>query len=215
MDISYVAWIALVVGIIAAISVAVTFLRMDSAKTAAKGLSDRLRQREAELDALRDSKTECERALAVVTERGSRIPALETSLREAQDLIERLREEQASAERELSAKREQLSAKTESTERLDSVVRELRDRLAGGESLCKDLAERSDALKLEKAALESQAAEMSVRHHEKSDALDRLRREHAEMGEVLAAARSESADLRAEAATLREAISQERRQTEE
>jgi Holliday junction resolvase len=265
--------------ILAAAIVVLALRRFVPAKAADGDAAEKLRQREAELAVLREAKVASDRGLAVAEEKASRIPGLDASLREARELVERLREEKTAAERALSAKseaaiaevraakgkveealatkseaverlevadrevrgrlaaaekaqadlasrydalknekakvEEALATKSEAVGRLEAADREVRDRLGAGDKAQTELVARCDALKIEKSNLESKAAESAVLLAEKSDALERLRREHGEVQDALKVARSEPPELRAQLATLQETLSQERKQSEE
>lgn len=223
--------------IIAAVIVVLALRRFPPSKGSDGGAAERLRLREAELDALRVAKAESDRGLAVAEERASRISGLDAELREAREVVQRVREEKAAAERTFGAAREALSAKSEAAlaevragkgkveealaakleavERLEAADREVRDRLAAAEKAQADLIARCDALKDEKAKVEGALAV-------KSEVLERLEAADREVRDRLTAteaalnvARSEPPELRAQLSTMQETLSQERKQNEE
>ncbi len=230
--------LVVVAGAIIAAVLVVLALRSFSPSRAAEGdATERLRHREAELEALRVAKAESDRGLAVAEERASRISGLEEALREARERIERLREEKTAAERDFGAAREvllsksdaalaevraekgkadeALAAKSEAVDRLEAAERELRNRLAAAEKGQADLVVHCDMLKSEKAKIEEALAV-------KSEAIDRLEAADREVRARLAAteaellaSRAEPPELRTQLATLQETLSQERRQNEE
>jgi DNA recombination protein RmuC len=187
-DVVYFAAIVIAGAIIAAVIVVVALRRFLSAKASEGGAAEKLRQREADLEALRVAKAECDRGLAVAQEKASRIPGVEAALREARELVERLSEEKTAAERAFGATREALSAKCE------AALAEVR---AGKGRVEETLAAKSEAV----ARLE--AADREGR--------DRLAATEA----ALNAARSEPPELRAQLATMQETLSQERKQNAE
>jgi hypothetical protein len=168
-DVIQVALIVVAGAIVAAIIVIVAIRSFLPAKGADGDAAEGLRQREAELEALRVAKAESDRRLAVAEEKASRIPGLDATLRETRELVERLREEKTAAERAFGAARETLAAKceaaladirmgkgkveealaakSEAVERLEAADRELRDRLAAGERGRADLVARYDTLR--------------------------------------------------------------------
>lgn len=188
IDVIHVALIVIAGAIIAAVIVVLALRRLLSAKAADGDAAERLRQREADLEALRVAKAESDRGLAVAEEKASRIFGVEAALREARELVERLREEKTAAERAFGATREALSAKSEAT------LAEVR---AGKGKVEEALAAKSEAVE------RLEAADREVR--------DRLAATEA----ALNAARSEPPELRAQLATMQETLSQERKQNEE
>jgi hypothetical protein len=113
MDVIHVALIVVAGAIIAAVIVVLALRTFPPSKAADGDTAEKLRQREAELEALRVAKAESDRGLAVAEEKASRISGLDAELREAREVVQRVREEQAAAERAFGAAREALSAKSE------------------------------------------------------------------------------------------------------
>ncbi|MGH7269992.1 MAG: DNA recombination protein RmuC, partial [Polyangiaceae bacterium] len=159
--------------------------RFPAAKPAGGDVAEKLRQLDAELEALRQAKGESDRGLAVA---GSRIPTLEASLREALALVERLRDEKTAAERAHGAAKEALASKSEAA---------LAEARAGKAKVEESLAAKSEAVE----RLEAAHREVRGRLAAAEDALN--------------TARSEAPELRTELAKVQEALSQERKHTEE
>ena len=227
-----------VAGAIVASSVLALALRsILSAKAADRDAAEQLRQRQAELDALRIARAENDRGLAIAEERASRVPALEAALQEARECIERQRQESTEVERAFGAVREELSAKfeamlaelrvgkghaeealaakSEAVQRLEAVDRELRARFVANETAHAEVVARCDLLKSEKARV-AEALAAKAEAVQRLEAADREARERLATTEgALAAARAEPPELRAQLAAMQETLSQERKQNEE
>lgn len=87
-----------VAGAIVAAIVVLALRSLPPSKVADEAAAEKLRQREAELEALRVAKGESDRSLAVAEEKASWVSGLDAALREAREFGERLREENAAAE---------------------------------------------------------------------------------------------------------------------
>lgn len=158
-------------------------------------------QIDAELAALREAKSTLEKRLAVEEEKTSRLPALEA-------FVAALRDAKSVAERELAAK-------TEAVMQGESALADLRRRLEAAEKAKTDTAALLDALKTEKAVLETAAAEKGARLDEKTAALEMANAALAQATAALEAEKACSAELTTREARLKETLDQEKKHADE
>jgi DNA recombination protein RmuC len=170
--------------------------------------SERIRQLEAELLAVREAKSDFEKRLAVEEQKASIIPELEQKLAESAALSDSLREEKSKAELDFAKTKEALSQTADNLARAEARVAEL-------ETQAKELSDRYDRLMVEKSELAKTGAHTQAVLDEKTAALAKLTVEFEATTKALAGANRETGDLQTQMAKLRETLAQEMKNAEE
>ncbi len=184
----YVFGAAALAAVVIALLIEAVFRRARPSGPDSSDFADRLRQLETEATRLRDEKTDLEVRLATEEQKASRLPEIERAVVERTKLAEALAEGKGTAERQLAVSSEALT-------RVETALKETKDRLAITEEalevlrsekagLEEALAGRTEAVSRLEISVEDVRGRLAVSEQTREQTVARLEKANAEKGEL-------------------------------